>query len=342
MLRAELKKLIKLGRLPLIIVIALAVRFLLCIIPAYNEHPYSPEVYRQYTEEYCGELTEEKLRRLNERLAEIEELLGQYEEMQDRYVRGELTLEEYSDYTERHGKAAAEYSTVEYLCRKWEALNACSTFDRKIFYDTDWSDLFGSNGFDFVMLLAMLCIAVPAFDSEYSSGSFSQLLTSKRGRGQLAAAKVAAVVVSVFILSVMMSGVRLGVFAYRTGLAYSKMPVGNILLTDGFGSTTLMGYYINDALVKAIVIAVYSAAVCLISTACRSTVFSLVLAFIISVTPMFLADCVQGEALYIISGALLGKMYPADVNLSVFFTVSAVKLSVLTAATVRLWGSRRK
>ena len=56
----------------------------------------------------------------------------------------------------------------------------------------------------FPMLIALLCIAVPAFDCEFSSGSYAQVATSKRGRTQTAFAKLFAVTLAVFVLSALL------------------------------------------------------------------------------------------------------------------------------------------
>ena len=122
----DFKKLIRINRLPLVILLAVAVRAVMCFLPSVHEHPYSDEVYKNYTAQLEGKLTAEKTEYLNSRLAEIDELIGAYDEMQQRYTSGELTLEEYSAFTERHGRAKAEESTVRYLCRKCEALKGCN------------------------------------------------------------------------------------------------------------------------------------------------------------------------------------------------------------------------
>ena len=320
----ELKKLVKINRLVLVIMLALSVRAVICFLPSVHEHPYSDEVYKSYTSQLEGELTAEKTEYLGSRLSEIDELIAVYDEMQQRYTNGELTLDEYSTYTEQHGKAKAEESTVRYLCNKCEALDGCTDFEGQLFYDTDWSDFFEDNSFDYVMLIALLCITIPAFDAEFSSGSFAQLLTSKRGKAQLALSKLAAVWVTVFVLSCLMSAVRLGVFTYRNGLNYSDMPVGNVLLTDGFGSITLIEYYIRDSLIKALIWVMYSCIFSLIAVLCKNVTFAFVAGFIIGITPQIISAGIMSERIvYFISGLQLGNMYLSDINrpMLILFTV---------------------
>ncbi|MBQ6674862.1 MAG: hypothetical protein IJM75_01915 [Ruminococcus sp.] len=337
----EFKKLVKINRLPLVILLAITVRAVLCFLPQVHEHPYSDEVYKRYTTQLEGELTSDKIKNLNTRLAEIDELIAIYDEMQQSYASGELTLDEYSAYTEQHGKAKAEESTVRYLCSKCEILDGCTDFDKQIFCDTAWNDFFEDNGFDYVMLIALLCIAVPAFDAEYSSGSFKQIITSKRGKTQLALSKLAAVWAAIFVLSCLMSAVMLAVFVYRNGLEYSKMPVGNILLTDGFGDTSLIVYYLKYTLLKALIWAMYSCLFCLIAVLFKNITFAIITGFIIGITPQIISTGVESErAVYYISGIQLGKMYGANVRLWLLAGIILIKSVLLSVAVSMAWSKK--
>ena len=339
----EFKKLVKINRLPLVVLLAVAVRTVLCFLPQVHEHPYSDEVYKRYTTQLEGGLTDEKTEYLDSRLAEIDEFIAAYDEMQQRYTSGEMNLDEYSAYTEQHGKAKAEESTVRYLCNKCEVLDGCTDFEGQIFYDTAWCNFFEDNSFDYVMLIALLCIAIPAFDAEFSSGNFAQILTSKRGKAQLALSKLVAVWVTVFVLSCQMSAARLGVYAFQNGLNYSDMPVGNILLTDGFGSTTLIEYYLKDSLIKALIWAMYSCLFSLIAVLCKNVTFAFVAGFILGITPQIISYGIENDrAVYFVSGLQLGKMYSADVNLSGLGIFIIIKATTMTIGTVSFWRNKKK
>lgn len=330
---AELKKLLKLQHILLIFTLAISARIVFCFVPTAHDHPYSDEVYKHYTTQLSGELTDEKMHFLDARLAEIQTLIADYDSMQQKYQSGEIDLEEYSDFTARHGIAKAEEKTVMYLCEKYAKLNECSGFDKQVFCDTDWSDLFAENGYDYLMLIALLCIAVPAFDSEFSSGSFAQILTSKRGRTQTAFAKLFAVTLAVFVLSLLMSAARLGVFAYKHGLDFSDKPAGNLLLTDSLGEKTLLGYFVTDALLKALAFVFYALAACTISTACKNVTFSFALSFLVCVTPLFLLND-SGNVL--ICASVLNKMYNGF-SASVFALISFLKSAAVGFGSLILW-----
>ena len=331
---AELKKLLKLQHVLLIFVLAIAARIVLCFVPTAHGHPYSDEIYKHYTTQLLGELTSEKMQFLGERLAEIQTLIADYDAMQQKYQSGEIGLDEYSDFTSRHGIAKAEEKTVAYLCEKYAKLSECSDFEREVFCDTDWADLFAENGYDYIMLIALLCIAVPAFDCEFSSGSYAQIATSKRGRSQTAFAKLMAVALAVFVLSLLMSVARLGVFAYQYGFDFSGKAAGNVLLTDSFGETTLLGYFVTDALLKALVFVFYALSACTISAACKNVTFSFALSFLVCVTPLFVLD---NSGSVLVCASVLRQMYPPEMNIAAFVGISGCKCLVISGAAVILF-----
>ncbi|MBR6045167.1 MAG: hypothetical protein IKP47_05990 [Ruminococcus sp.] len=339
---AELRKLM-LPRGLLILAAAAAAGLVWSLLPSYREFPCSPEVYAKYTAELEGELTEPKAGYLRARLEETDRLLEAYGEMRQRYLDGELTLEEYSAFTERHGTAKAERETVDYLCRRCETLLSCSGFEPYIFNDTDWSGLLAGIGFDPVMLLALLCLTVPVFDREYSSGSIALLLTSKRGRGSLAAVKVLTAAAAAFCLSLMLSGIRLGIFACRSGLGYGSLAAGNVLLTDSLGDTSLIEYYAFDSLLRGAVYALYGAGICLVCVICRNTVFTFVLSFIICAAPVIAAGNLTGTAsAYLLPGTLTVRMYPAGLSIPGELVICALHAAAIMLMTVRIWRKRRK
>ena len=343
LIRSELRKLCTAWFLPLVLLIAVVIRTVLCIIPSYHEHPYSDEVYKRYTQQLAGSLTEEKTAYLNDRLIEIEELLSVYDEMQQRYTNGEISLADYADYTERHGIADADESTVRYLCSKCEALNACDDLDKQLFYDTAWQELFKDNGGDILLLIGVLCIAVVCFEREYSSGASAVLLTSKHGRAQLCAVKLSCVALSAFLLSLMLSAARLCVFAARTGLDFSELPAGNVLITGALGNKTLLGYYLTDTALKTLTSAMYSILACLITVICRGGAFSFVISFTSFITPIIILNGLESKnAAYLFSASVIQKMYPPQVSPVLFGTVTAVKAALFGVSACILWSRRRK
>ena len=171
----------------------------------------------------------------------------------------------------------------------------------------------------------------------FSSGSYAQVATSKRGRTQTAFAKLFAVTLAVFVLSMLMSVTRLGVFAYQHGSDFSGKAAGNVLLTDSFGETTLLGYFVTDALLKALAFVFYALAACTISTACKNVTFSFVLSFLVCVTPLFVLD---NSGSVLVCASVLRQMYPPEMNIAAFVGISAYKCLVIGSAALFAWSRK--
>ena len=341
-LTAELKKVIRLSFIFIVTISALVMELVFGLMPKFHDYPYSVEVYRKYTEQYEGLLTDEKAERLNARLEEINELIALHDIMENDYLNGRITLEVFSAYTEKYDIASTEVQTVEYLCKKVELMLTLTDFEKEIFYDTDWQTFFKDNGYNFILLIAILCIAVPVFDIEYSSGSHALLLTSKRGKAHLAAAKLITVAGTVFVLSVLMSAVRFGIFAYNSGLDFCDKAIGNILLTDGYKTTSLLDYFIADTFMKATGYTMYAMIACLITVLCKNTTFSFILSFLAMIAPLFISNVITGAAApYIITAKSLETMYPPTTQPVLVMAAAIIKSLIFGAATTFLWGKRR-
>jgi hypothetical protein len=342
MIGAEFKKQLRLNHTLIIIVFSLLIRLVICLIPTAHSSPYSDEVYKKYTSQLEGTLTAEKTEYLNNRFDEICEIISVYDTKQQDYINGKLTFEEYNEYTQSYDIAVAEYSTVEYLCEKAATLNSCNDFKAEIFYDTDYRNFIDGINYDYIMLIAVLCICIPVFDREFSTGSFRQLMTSKRGRTQLCAVKIFTVTLCVFFLSLMMSTVRLGVFSFQHKTDYIEKAVGNILMCDGFGNTAILGYFIKDSLLKALSWVMYSSVICLISVLCRNTSFSFIISFVAMITPLIVSLSSDSRfAGYIFAAGNLKAMYSADIRLTAMTAVLLIKLAVFSGAVVLVWNRKR-
>lgn len=335
---AELKKVILSNHGLLIILFALILQTVISLLPLHIEHPYSLEVYRDYTSRLEGEFTEEKAKYISSRLEEINEIIGQYQKKKTDYVNGVLSLEEYSDYTFKCNLANLEKSTMEYLAKKVDYWEASEDFDKEIFYDTEWQDFFDGIGFNFIELIVILCIIIPVFDKEFSTSSLSYILTSKRGKTFLCFCKISVAVILTFIFSVCMSMLQLGIKIYKNGIVFWDKSLCNILNYSGFGDLSIIEYFLTDAAIRAICLSMNSVVICLISVICKSTVFSFVFSFIYAIMPFLISNLYNSEVFYyIISSTNLMTMYSNDLNFSLFAILLAIKTMIFILLINCIW-----
>ncbi len=335
---AELKKMLISNFGLLIILFALVLQTVISLFPTYTEHPYSLEVYKDYTSRLEGKFTEEKANDIRLRLEEINEIIGQYQQKKADYVNGVISLEDYSDYTYKCNLANLEKQTVEYLAEKSNYWKNAEEFDKEIFFDTDWQDFLDSNGFNFVLLIAILCIIIPIFDKEFSSHSLNNILTSKRGKTFLCICKLSLAVLTAFIFSLCMSMLQFGTNIYQNGTDFWDKSLSNILNYSGFGDISIIEYFLTDAMVKAICLSMNAIVICLISVICKSTVFSFVFSFIYAIMPFLISNLYNSEAFnYIFSSANLMAMYPNNLNLSLLAVLLAIKAIIFTLLINHIW-----
>ena len=117
----------------------------------------------------------------------------------------------------------------------------------------------------------------------------------------------------------------------------SGKAAGNVLLTDSFGETTLLGYFVTDALLKALAFVFYALAACTISTACKNVTFSFVLSFLVCVTPLFVLD---NSGSVLVCASVLRQMYPPEMNIAAFVGISAYKCLVIGSAALFAWSRK--
>lgn len=333
---AELRKLLISNRALIFIVTAVILQIILSFVPKTYEHSYSPEVYRKYTELLAGEVTPEKVKFLQEKCDEYTAAISGYPEKYAEYLDGSITIEEFSLFTEQNVIASAELSTVEYLLNKAGSFNG--RFKAEFFYDTDFENFFAENGFDFLLLPAVLCIVVPVFGIEYSGNSTQMILVSKNGRVRLAVLKILASCVIVYLLSWVMSALRLGFFVSLHGTENFGKSAGNLLNCGGVNNVSILQYYLVDSLVKAVCWTVLAVFICMVTTICRNTGFSFILSFLTISAPLLLNGLGGNELLgYFFDTVVLSGMYRASFSFWVFAVAAVVKAAAFGVISARCW-----
>ena len=109
-----------------------------------------------------------------------------------------------------------------------------------------------------------------------------------------------------------------------------------MLLTDLLGDITLLGYYITDALLKALAFVFYALASCAVSIACKNVTFSFALSFLFCVTPLFVLND-SGNVL--ICASVLKSMYGGQSAVGAVFAC-AVKSAAVSLGAVKLWNRK--
>ena len=333
----ELRKILS-GKPMLIVFAVIILQAVIAFIPKNYEHNYSPEVYKRYLTEYCGEYTQDTHIRLSARQAEIEEIIASHEEYAEKYHNDLISFEEYEEHNSAYNKASAEQSTVEYLLQK------CGYYDEhgiraELFYDTDWTDLFENMSFDYLIGLVILLIAVRVFCDEYSSGSRSVILTTPKGKRDTALSKLVIIVTFAFAVSALMYAVKL-MPTMRESAEYATKPVNDLLSFPFDDSVTIIGYYLKDSIIKSLQWCDIAAFICLISVLLQNRTFVYFVSFVFTLCPAMTSDLIgYNRARYFFTSYSLGMNYSCGDNVALILTVSVFKLVLFGLLTGRVWCS---
>lgn len=108
--------------------------------------------------------------------------------------------------------------------------------DNRYFLSTNgWDGLLSIDRLDLLFLLLLLVLVTPVFCSEYTSEMDSLHLTMRKGTRGHAASKVALVLITVIVLSLLTALLRYGFFHIKYGLEHGNYPLQSLAY---FGTST--------------------------------------------------------------------------------------------------------
>ncbi len=342
-LSAELKKIL-IGNKGLLVIAAAVILQLITglFTTRFYEHSYSVDVYKNYLEQIEGEYTAEKAEYINSRYEEISEIISVHKIMEDRYLNGEITLEEFSAYNDDYFLASAENETVAYIVEKCMYYENSEGFDKIFFFETDIEDFLTSSGMNYIIFVMLLCLAIPAFDSEFQSNAVSLILTSRDGHKKTAFVKTAAVFFLAFLSSLLIYSSIFICFVIKNGSANLNQPLSNIMTFPFYGDLKIINFIIFDCLIKSLCWAVTSVFFMIFTVLIKNTVFS----FFVSVFAFFVASNIRiltdsTAVNYIFCPVNLSGMYGSDLNPMLLGIISAAKTVIYFFIIYKIWTKPR-
>lgn len=339
----EIKKQIKMNQCVLVF---LGTLLLVAIFSRskYHEYDYSPEVYKKYIEQYSGEVTQEKVASIQERLNEIEVLLDEFEEKKKMYFADQITLEEYKECINKYDAAKVEYFAVKHLHDRIKKLNDCDRFETNVINETKWKEFLEDNKYNFILMLGIIVMSIFIFGNEITTGSDRNILCSKYGRSHYCIAQIAVTILLSISISVIAGVIKLQLFLKKDGMAdLMNNAVGNIFCTDRFGDVTILQYYYYDLLLKALTWAFYGVVVCMVVLITRQIVVSTAISAVIMFLPSALSNVYMTRwGTLAFSSSNLQHMYTMNVPYSALMILVIVKLLLVSVITTQVWchGSR--
>lgn len=132
------------------------------------DRSYYAEVYDRYVDSVRGEWTAEKEAAIREKADDARAIVGRRMEVLDAYLAGDMTREEYHDYTTRYGEAYLELPALEALEEYLAVLRQRKEDGHtvSILNDTRWSAVF-RRGVDWTAEVLTCALALASF-GEYT------------------------------------------------------------------------------------------------------------------------------------------------------------------------------
>lgn len=339
----EWRKITQHGKAMLILSVAMIAQIVLPrLLPDLTVLPYSDTLYRKFTTEYGGAYSAEISENINNHLQEIQTICAEYGSVQQAYLAGTLTLEQFKTATDAYGIAQAELSTMQYLSEKCAYLDGAEGFAKSIFYDTNIKRFLDDIGYPFLLVLALLCVIVPIFDREYRYGIHHLILATPYGHIPIALCKMMAAFFLAFGASLLFSGIQGVIYLIQVGAENLLQPLSNLMDYPGYGQTTVLHFYLTDALYKACCLGCGCLAVCIVTMLCRETTISLFFAAAVLMLPALSVDLFpQTLGRYLFCGMGLTEPYPANCNMRLLFVILLLKAAAYTIIGIRLWCRKR-
>ena len=261
------------SRFIIAIALLLAVK---CVYSVNTNSParsYADSVYKEYMTSLEGELTDEKRGILAKEREMIDSTLVKQQPMQQAYVNGEISFDEYRKYLSDYNYAFSRsdlLKVIESHAAYLEKTEAESGLKGWFAYDTGWKKLYSGDA-DLFLYTSILLLLTGSFASEYlsrsSTGGFSQILrATKNGRERTFFAKLISAGTISSVLALLFNAVDLCVIFTGYEMPSADAPLVSIELFGSVESGITVGGYLAVFLMLRLVAAlIMSMLVCALS-----------------------------------------------------------------------------
>lgn len=258
---------------------------------------YRDTVYREYMTMLSGEITEEKLDYIANERTVIDGILERETMMREAYQRGEIDLDEYSEYLSDFNYAYSRTDVLAEIERHAEYLvfsEAKNGTKGWFIYDTGWKQMYMGDA-DLFLYTSILLLLSGSFAAEYlsksSSGSFAQLLRStKNGRHRTFYAKMISAVIISVLLTLIMGAVDVAVISRGYELPSADAPLMSIeAFAESPGNITVTGYFFLFFSLRMIGAVILALLVCALSQLLARYIPVLGTVVILTLLPMLFA-----------------------------------------------------
>ncbi|MCD7762465.1 MAG: hypothetical protein LUI14_04565 [Lachnospiraceae bacterium] len=206
----------------------------------------SEELYR----EYGGELTEEKLKRIEELKEECDRVLAQETEMEGKYSRREIDADTYLAYREQYHDYYSRREAIEAFYERSLQAEENGTW---LIFDSYYEELAGSMDMRPALFFAIALIAVLSVSCERKR-LFRVLCVTKRGHKTLVRTKAGTVFACCAFLAILFYLKDLMLLASFSSFSYLEAPIQSISVLTSFPVQISLGVWLVFALIVSLIL----------------------------------------------------------------------------------------
>lgn len=214
----------------------------------YSNSNLKESIILEYQKELSGQLNDKKTEYLENEERFINETIAKRLDMEDQYLKGELSRAEYNTYLDDYNSCKDRQMEFQYIYKKWHSVK-----DKDIpwiVYDVYWEKLFNQR---IVVLLQIICfifLACNVMILETKNGFYPILFSTPFGRGTVLKCKILYATISSAIFSLLFSICNFCLYNNAYVLPQKNACVYNIsLFSNVVSSLTLVQYYwFNEAI----------------------------------------------------------------------------------------------
>ena len=341
-----------------VLLIAETISFYTALNKRVNSDEESAAVYREYMNEYSGELTEERIAQIEQAIEERSDMEALKKQYRIQFIEGEIDIDDYKAETARLKEATKGESGFRMFVTAFE--NAKYASNAYLSDNTVWNVLLGDGGIDFLPVFAVILMiaAMTVYDDEIGINKLR--FSTKYGKSaQLIIAVLTAVLISAAIF---IGKIAIAASFYNLG-GYSNP----IYSAENFMysplSVSLLDSYILMSVIKTAGLVYLALLTMMIGQICRSSLYTVFVGLLTVYLPAYVLSDIQIRYLMPIPSSLLsgvGYFYAlemgsfevtgaeqmrihtfSDSQLTLFFISVGAVIILLMIANRLMWTKRR-
>lgn len=184
--------------------------------------------YKEYMKQLEGPITEDKVQFIQDERAKIDEVKGKKQEMDELYLEGQISIEEYTVYNDEY---IYVQSREESFARVEQVYENIKNNGGWFVYDTNWKLYFSSELYNSILVLLVIFGFTMYVGNEYQSGMWQYLDSTKHGREKTLMAKSMISVIGGLLMAAVFCLVRFLTFHFYADIPSKAAPMCSI---EGF------------------------------------------------------------------------------------------------------------